>query len=365
MDHGSGNSMHCGMSQSVIAAGELSINLFPKNLSGYQKGCSYCLKKVSNRLQRRQAMFYRAIIAIMSITLAVGSSACSIKKFAINKVGDALASGGSTYTSDDDVELVAGALPFSLKLVESLIAESPKHKGLRMVAAQGFASYAYIEVQPKIDRAMVTDIDEAQKLKARARRLYMRGHKQGLAGLEISHRDFAERLAQEPRRAVADLKKKDVPLIYWTAAGLGMAISTSKDDPAMIARIPEVEALIDRALELDPGWDKGSLHEFFIQLAASKPGKLDVEQIQNHFEKALELSKGKKAGLFVTYAEALAIPQQNREEFIMLLEKALAIDPDDYPDGRLLNIIAQRRARWLLDRVDDLILVEEEPAEGE
>jgi hypothetical protein len=80
----------------------------------------------------------RATFAAMLIALVVNSSACSIKRFAINKIGDALASGGSTYTSDDDIDLVAGALPFSLKLVESLIAESPKHKGLRLVASQGF-----------------------------------------------------------------------------------------------------------------------------------------------------------------------------------------------------------------------------------
>jgi hypothetical protein len=48
-------------------------------------------------------------ITITFIILAMGSSACSIKKFAINKVGDVFASGGSTYTSDDGIEL--GGIP--------------------------------------------------------------------------------------------------------------------------------------------------------------------------------------------------------------------------------------------------------------
>ena len=37
-----------------------------------------------------------------------------------------------------------------------------------------------------------------------------------------------------------------------------------------------------------------------------------------------------------------------------VLDLALAVDPDDVPDTRLQNIIAQDRANMLLDRVDDL-----------
>jgi len=305
----------------------------------------------------------RMTAAIM-LSLLLSTSACSVKRFAINKIGDALASGGSTYTSDDDVELVAGALPFSLKLVESLIAESPEHKGLRLVASQGFTSYAYVEVQQKLDAALISDYATAEKLKARARRLYMRGHNQGLAALELAHPGFAARFTTDAGKAVTALRREDIPLIYWTAAGLGMAISASRDDPAMLARIPEVETLIDRALTLDSQWNKGALHEFSITIAGAKPGRLEVERVRRHFKQALDLSGGKSVGLFVSYAEALAVPQQNREEFKSLLEHAMAINPDTHPDNRLLNIIAQRRARWLLERIDDLILTEEAPAEG-
>ena len=45
---------------------------------------------------------------------------------------------------------------------------------------------------------------------------------------------------------------RDVPFLYWTAAALGLAISVSKDDATMLSRIPEVEAMLNRAIELDP-----------------------------------------------------------------------------------------------------------------
>jgi hypothetical protein len=38
------------------------------------------------------------------------------------------------------------------------------------------------------------------------------------------------------------------------------------------------------------------------------------------------------------------------------LKKALAISPEAHPDNRLANLVAQRRARRLLGRMDDLFL---------
>ena len=45
---------------------------------------------------------------------------CSVKKMAMRQVGDALAGTGSTFSSENDPELVREALPFSLKLMEGL-----------------------------------------------------------------------------------------------------------------------------------------------------------------------------------------------------------------------------------------------------
>jgi predicted anti-sigma-YlaC factor YlaD len=62
------------------------------------------------------------------------------------------------------------------------------------------------------------------------------------------------------------------------------------------------------------------------------------------------------AGLYIAYAEAVALPAQNKAEFRGMLEKALAVNPDLVPRDRLANLISQRRARWLLDRADELFL---------
>src|SRR5882757_2726776 len=83
--------------------------------------------------------------------LALLMAGCSVKKYAINRLGDALAGTGSTFSADDDPELIRAAVPFSLKLVESLLAETPKHQGLLLAAASGFTKYSFAFVQCDAD----------------------------------------------------------------------------------------------------------------------------------------------------------------------------------------------------------------------
>jgi predicted anti-sigma-YlaC factor YlaD len=296
----------------------------------------------------------KAATIVFSLALLPG---CSVKHIAVNKIGNVLASGGSVFESDEDIELVGSALPFGLKTMESLLAESPKHRGLLFAACQGFTTYSYLYVQQDADRLADQDLAAANRLRARARRLFLRAHRYGFRALETIAPGFGEQSVKDPAAAAARIRKKtDTPLLYWNAAALGLAISASKDDAAMLARLPEVEAIIARALELDETWSDGTLHEFEVTLAGAKPGRPDFARIDTHYQRAILLSKEKHAGVHVAYAEAVSVPKQDRAGFRQALERALAVDPDLYPDSRLANLAAQRRAQWLLGRIDELIL---------
>ena len=108
-----------------------------------------------------------------------------MKRVAVNKLGNALAAGsGTTFSSDNDPELIAAAAPFSLKLMESLLAESPNHRGLLLAVSSGFTQYAYLAVQEQADEAETHDIAAATALDTRARLLYLRARDYGLRGLE-------------------------------------------------------------------------------------------------------------------------------------------------------------------------------------
>jgi predicted anti-sigma-YlaC factor YlaD len=155
-------------------------------------------------------------------------------------------------------------------------------------------------------------------------------------------------------------------MLYWTAASLGLAISTSKGSPEMIGQLPLVEMMVNRIVELDEAFDNGAVPEMLITLEAARSGvKLEDQEaaMRKHFDRALEISKGKRAGTYVSFAENADELAQNAAEFKSMLEKALAIDIDADPTTRLANVIAQRRARWLLAHQSDLFL--EAPPKGQ
>src|SRR2546425_11805164 len=117
--------------------------------------------------------FFRVGLACLLLTCFLGSG-CSLRRYALNKAADALAQSGTTFASDDDPELIKAAAPFSLKLMESFLAENPRHPGLLAAAASGFTQYAYAFVQEDAEEAEARDLAAAEALGARARRLYLR-----------------------------------------------------------------------------------------------------------------------------------------------------------------------------------------------
>jgi hypothetical protein len=180
---------------------------------------------------------------LMMVGLAVVGSGCSVKRMAVNKLGNALAGSGTTFASDDDPELVKAAVPFSLKLMEGLLNENPRHEGLLLAASSGFTEYAYAFVQEEADETEDKDLAVAEEMRGRARRLYLRGRNYGLRGLEVRHKGFEKALRADPKQAVRAATVKDVPLLYWTAVSWAGAISLSKDNPDLIADMPIVEVI--------------------------------------------------------------------------------------------------------------------------
>ncbi len=303
-------------------------------------------------------MISRTVTALIGAVIAAGLSAgCSVKRTAVDVVGDAISGGSGVYQSDDDPDLVREAIPFGLKTYESLLAVDPDHQGLLLAAANGFVGYAYILGQDA-DRLEATDLAAARALRARASRLFLRGRDYAMHGLDVAHPGFAAAFARNPASALAMTRKPDAPLLYWAGAGWAAALGTNKRDTRLIADLPRAGALVARVLELDETYDNGAAHEFFVTYEGSRPGGSAAEA-RRHFARALELSKGERASVYLALAEAISVHEQNPREFRELVGKALAVDPERVPELRLVNTLAIRRAEWLETRMSDLFVTAE------
>ena len=289
--------------------------------------------------------------------LAFAASGCGAAASYV--AADAITGGSSrAYAEDDDPELVRQAVPFGLKTMETLLEQHPDHQGLLTSLASGFTQFGYAFVQADADEAEAAGkMAAARAARDRARRLYLRARDYGLHGLDLRHEGIASRLtgARDLDAVVAPLNKDDVPLVYWTAASWALAIADGKEDMALVAQLPAPGALMRRALVLDEAFDEGAIHEFFISWEPAQGGGEEAfRSAREHFDRAVELSKGKKLGAYVAYAEAVSVPRQDRAEFNRLLRHVLSADVEADRPHRLANVLAQRRARLLLSRAEDL-----------
>jgi hypothetical protein len=194
--------------------------------------------------------------------------ACSVKTMAVKTVANTLSETGDVFTRDDDPELVADALPFALKLYESLLESVPTHVPLLVSTCSGFTQYGYAFVEGEADALDQTkQRTEVLHLQDRALKLYLRARGYCLRGMDARFgAGTRDALLRDPAAAVAKAKREDVPLLYWTAASWGAAIQRGNDTPDLVVDLPTVRALAERALALDGAWNRGSVHELLITL---------------------------------------------------------------------------------------------------
>jgi predicted anti-sigma-YlaC factor YlaD len=291
------------------------------------------------------------LVAVLAI-----SPACSLKKLAVGALGGVLTSGGA-YGQDDDPELVRDAAPFALKTMEALLAESPRHRGLLLATSRGFTEYTFAFVQQEADFIEESDLRRATALRERAKRLYQRARDYGFRGLEADIPGFRQSLLDNQERTLAKAGPKQVPFLYWTALSWAGAMSLAKDDSELTADQHVAEAMMKRALVLDEGYDRGTIHDFFI---AYEGGRKSVggslKTAREHFERSLALAQGARVAPFVGFAETVSVAAVACKEFESLLKQALEVDTKKVPELQLVNLVYQKRARWLLEREDEFFV---------
>ena len=298
-----------------------------------------------------QMKIIRKLLFVVCAFLLVIYASCSVNTL----VANALTGEGSStvFTGDSDPELVRDALPFAIKMYESLLEATPKHQGLMYTTGSLFIMYANAFVQGPADMLPFEEWQIKEEEVKRAKQLYLRGSEILCNALEAKYRGFGRAAAQEGELQpfLKKCKKEDAGLLYWAAAGGIAAYSIDVLDFDLSARIPEWSAMVHRAYELDPDFGVAALDEFFILFYASLPELMggDKELAKVHFQRALEKTGGNSVGAYVSYAQSICIPAQDYETFKDCLEKALAIDPNADISTRLVTILSQRKARWLLD----------------
>jgi predicted anti-sigma-YlaC factor YlaD len=318
----------------------------------------------------------RTVLLLFSAVLLL-LSGCSIQKIAIRKVADMMSGeeGASVFTGDEDLELIADAMPFVLKLYEIMLEQEPEHTGLLLTAGKGFIGYANVFVQTPMEMLSYEEYEKEKALRTRAKKMYLRGRNYVLRALEVRHPgsievlsgNFTDQAGQEKLSALlSEMSEEDVPFLYYAAVGWFGAVGMDVFDMDLTLDVPKAVAMVDRGYELDPDYGNGLIHEFYISYYASiPPGMVEgsEEKARFHFKRAVELSGGKNPAPYVALATTLSIQKQDAKEFIELLNTALEIRPEDDPDNKMIIVQNRGRAAWYLSRIEDFFLLDSEVSE--
>lgn len=284
------------------------------------------------------------------LLILIGLLGCSPQALLVRTAADQLAAQG--LVPEDDMVLAREASPFYLKLSESVLAQSPGHLALAESVAAGFTQYAYAFVAFEADRLESTDARAALRLRQRAARLYLRAHVHAMRALEKNNPGLRASLTAAQRQAVAAtayLPAEQVGVAYWAAASWAAYISLSKDQPEVVADLPQAVQLARLAWQRNPAHGDGALAALMGSLEAARAGG-SVQQATAYFDRAIADGAGRSAGAYLAKAEALNLPAGDRSGFEALLQQALAVARTRRDLG---NEVARERATWLLQTIDD------------
>ncbi|HEY7709256.1 MAG TPA: TRAP transporter TatT component family protein [Candidatus Entotheonella sp.] len=272
-----------------------------------------------------------------------------------------MATGGSVYARETDVELATPALAAHVKFIEALLETEPQNALLLLHATQGFGTYAYAVVEGQMLTAQHQSTLDAALHARRAGEFYRRGLEYGLRLLSQYHADWQDALSIDLPVLNAHLQQlptEAVPALFWTAFCWGGMLNLSRDSLDTIMALPRFEAMLTRLLQLDEHYFYGAPHLLLAVHYASRTPALGgkPEQARQHFARAEALSQDRLLLAPLLEAQYYAVQIQDRDLFKARLQHILEAPETLFPEQALLNAVAKQRAALLLQRIDDLFV---------
>lgn len=283
------------------------------------------------------------------------SPGCAPRMIIQNQLDGVFDSLVKVYQEETDIELVRTAFPFNLKTLDALAVQNSDNPEILLAAASSYAMYTYGFIMEDADRTFPENINEGLAHYNRALNLFLRARDYANQSLELRYPEWNQAMNVRDLDQL-NIRKKDVAALYWLAASIAGTVSASRGNPKYLVDLPLVGLLLEKALETDPEWNGGSLYSAMISFTVSRPdASSNADSIAlEYFNKANSVSNGLDCSYYVTVAEKVYLKRQDREKFIEMLNTALKIDINMNPTLKLSNVLARKRAEWLLGRVDEL-----------
>ena len=242
-----------------------------------------------------------------------------------------------------------------IRSIGEIIKKEPENFDLLKEGVEEFTMYAFGFLMEKADRALINNYSTGVRLQEMAHQYFVDAIDFGERGINLKYNDYQKWIAGEIGNIELEPFNIDIALFYWTAAAYGGAVSSSQGDPEWVIKLPRVGLLLNEVMKKDSLWNNGAALVAMITYTMNNPEIAGESEklARQYFDTAVNVSNGMDLGPYIAIAESVSKLNQNRNEFIQLLNQALDIDINSNPDLRLANIISRKRAEWLLANVDE------------
>ena len=237
-----------------------------------------------------------------------------------------------------DYRLVCEGGAAYLLMVDSLIASDPDDPALLLMGAKTYSAYVTVLAECGA---------QPQRLRTKTTKARRYGTTLLAQLVPIGPGDSLENLD----RALRTMTKDEVEPLFWGATAWTTWVARQRGSPDSLADLVKIEAIMLRLLELDEGFENGSIHLVLGSYYGARPKMIGgrPEQARTHFERGLELSNRSYLPLQTAYAEHYCRMTLNRELHDKLLHEVVDFPLQKAPGQALANQVAKVRARKLLE----------------
>lgn len=248
---------------------------------------------------------------------------------------------------EPDPELARAATPSGIKTLEGLYIQNPNNRRLIAVLAEATCQFSAGFLQDDWERAeLAGDRDAAEHARWRARGMNARCIEYALMLLPDSWREALWARSPALAELVADAGRAQVPGMFFAGLGLATTIGMFPEDFALAARTSQVELLLERVTALNEGYADGLAHMTLGILHSARSAAVggDPARGKRHLERAQALAGGRALMVDVLTARYYAVTVRDRKLFRDTLVRVLRTDPAVWPENRLANELAHRKA---------------------
>lgn len=303
----------------------------------------------------------RLALVLASIVSLAG---CDMGKFTVNTTSKVLVRAQPSMKQESDYEMARQAIPGALKTVEGFWIVDPENKRLTKILMEGYCQYgtAFVEDDWEVAK-MKKDLAAAEYHNTRSSNIFTRCMNYALKrlGKRWQKEIFAE--TDVVAKLIKDTGKGQRTDMMFAGQALGSVINHNLSRAEMIAHLPTVQQIMERVIELDkkhgppsdlqvaalPYVALGMIHSARPKAMGGQP-----DLARANFEEALRVTGGKFLLARVLMAYRVGLATNDQKFFHDQLKLVLETPPSVWPEQRLANEVAHRKARRYLSYEKEL-----------